>query len=398
METRIRVKELIFLPASELKPNPRNWRKHPEAQRKAIQGALAEIGYADAILARKLESGDYEIIDGHLRAESTPGQKVPVLVLDVNEQEADKLLATLDPLAQMAKTDRDMLEGLLKSIQFSDNEFGSLLARVAKQNQLDLFSIGTLEAPVVIPTEPISKRGDLWALGPHRILCGDSTCGEDVEKLLAGVIPNLCVTDPPYGVDYDPNWRNEAAEEGHITFAARRVGEVQNDTRIDWADAWALFPGNILYCWHAGRFSSQVQSSIERKGFDVRAQIIWAKPHSPITRGHYRWRHEPCWYAVRRNEGAAWIGGHDQTTLWEVSLDKNVEGGHSTQKPLELMERSIRNHESPQVYEPFLGSGTTLIACEKNKRQCFGIEIDPRYVDAVITRWQKFTGQQAQKI
>jgi DNA modification methylase len=204
------------------------------------------------------------------------------------------------------------------------------------------------------------------------------------------------VTDPPYGVEYDPAWRQRAAEQGLLAYATRRVGKVANDDRVDWREAWALFPGNVIYCWHAGRHASSVQASIESSGFEIRCQIIWAKPHFPISRGHYHWRHEPCWYAVREGANASWIGGRDQTTLWEVALDRNVEGGHGTQKPLECMARPVRNHEG-DVYDPFLGSGTTLIAAEKLGRICYGMEIESRYCDVVLARWEQFTGQTAER-
>ena len=203
---------------------------------------------------------------------------------------------------------------------------------------------------------------------------------------------SLMVTDPPYGVEYDPNWRNEAAEAGLLAYAASRVGKVEQDDRVDWSEAWRLFPGNVIYCWHAGRHASSVQSSLESCNFEIRCQIIWAKSNYPISRGHYHWRHEPCWYAVRKGATAEWIGDRKQTTLWEINLDRNVDGGHSTQKPLECMERPIRNHAG-DVYEPFSGSGTTIIACERLKRKCRAVEISPAYVSVAIERWHQVTGK-----
>lgn len=220
----------------------------------------------------------------------------------------------------------------------------------------------------------------------HRLLCGDSTKQEDVERVMQGECAGMMVTDPPYGVEYDANWRNEAAEAGLLAYAARRVSPVENDGRIDWTDAWILFTGNVLYCWHAGRYSSQVQTNLESCGFEIRNQIIWAKSNFPISRGHYHWRHEPCWYAVRKGATAAWIGDRKQTTLWEINLDKNTEGGHSTQKPLECMARPIRNHSFEIVYDPFVGSGTTIVACENLGRKCRAIEIAPQYVAVTLER------------
>lgn len=167
-----------------------------------------------------------------------------------------------------------------------------------------------------------------------------------------------------------------------------------NDDRVDWTEAWALSPAHVVYCWHADQHASRVQSSLESADYEMRSQIIWAKPHFPISRGHYHWQHEPCWYAVRKGHSAGWIGDRSQTTLWQITLDRNVDGGHSTQKPVECMERPIRNHEG-DVHDPFLGSGTTLVACEKLGRKCYGMEISPAYCDAIVKRWETLTGKKA---
>jgi DNA modification methylase len=202
------------------------------------------------------------------------------------------------------------------------------------------------------------------------------------------------ITDPPYGVDYDPGWRNEAAEKGLIGYGARREGKVENDDRASWLDAWKLFPGSVVYCWHAGVHATQVATDLEAAGFEIRSQIIWAKNNFAISRGHYHWKHEPCWYAVRKGSTASWIGDRSQTTLWEI--DQSTDGqktDHGTQKPLECMARPIRNHEG-DVYDPFLGSGTTLIAAHRAGRRCFGMEIDPRYLDVILKRYEAETGEE----
>lgn len=224
------------------------------------------------------------------------------------------------------------------------------------------------------------KRGDLWQIGEHRLLCGDSTKKEDVEKVLGGAKPNLMVTDPPYGVEYDANWRNEAFKSGD-----RAVGKVTNDHEDDWASVWQLFEGNVAYCWHAGLRASVVQASLEIAGFEMRCQIIWSKSHFVIGRGHYSTRHEPCWYAVRRGAQASWVGEMNEQTIWEWGKDQKTEGGHSTQKPLECMARPIRNHEG-DVYEPFAGSGTTLVACQNLNRKCYAIEISESYCAVILER------------
>ena len=253
------------------------------------------------------------------------------------------------------------------------------------------------------PVVPVSRTGDLWLLGgytikgAHRLLVGDSTKAADVARLMGGATPILMVTDPPYGVDYDPNWRNVEAAKGNLAYAASRVGPVGNDDRVDWHEAWGLFPGDVAYVWHADRHASEVQRSLETAGFAIRCQLIWSKSNFPISRGHYHWRHEPCWYAVRNGATGKWHGDRKQTTVREINLDKNVEGGHSTQKPVECMRFPIENNTAhgDGVYDPFVGSGTTIIAAEMMARRCYAMEIAPQYVDVSVQRWQQFTGKQA---
>jgi DNA modification methylase len=349
------------------------------------------------LLARE-QDGTLVLIDGHLRRSLDPDQVVPVLVLDVSAEEADKLLVTLDPLAALAGSDPNRLSELLEGVATSSAAVRELLDAVARGAHLPVRrGLSSPDAAPPIPTVAKTRPGDLWILGPHRLLCGDATIKKDVKRLLAGARPLLTVTDPPYGVHYDPAWRERAAKQGRLAYTARRVGEVPNDDRADWREAWALCPSDVLYCWHAGMRAASAQQGLEAAGFRVRAQIIWSKPHLPISRGHYHWRHEPCWYAVRKGASTHWCGDRRQTTVWEMALDPNAGGGHSTQKPVPAMERPIRNHEAPTVYDPFLGSGTTLIACEQAGRQLFAMEIDPRYVDVSVMRWEQFTGKTARR-
>jgi DNA modification methylase len=245
------------------------------------------------------------------------------------------------------------------------------------------------------PVNPVTRRGDLWVCGDHRILCGDATSKSDVAACLAGAKPHLMVTDPPYGVDYDPDWRNRADRANGKPYGDRAVGRVQNDDQADWSAAWALFPGDVVYAWSPpGSRQLETGGALEAAGFEIRQQIIWVKPRHVIGRGNYHYRHEPCWYAVRKGKTAHWSGARDQDTAWEIEHAKS-ETGHGTQKPIECMKCPILNNSRPgeAVYDPFVGSGTTIIAAEMTKRRALTIEIDPIYCDVAVERWAKLTGK-----
>jgi DNA modification methylase len=366
-----------------------------------LNAVLCEIGFADAVLARECPDGGLELIDGHLRAELAPETEIPVLVLDVDQGEADKLLATLDPLAAMAAADSEKLDALLAGIETGSAELKAMLDEVAKEakRQAPQPEVVEDEIPDAATVLARCKPGDLWLLGRHRLLCGDSTKAEDVARLLAGRVPFIMVTDPPYGVEYDPAWRNEAAAKGLISFAARREGKVENDERLDWTPSYQLFPGHVAYVWHAGRFAADLVLNLRDAEFEIRTQIIWRKPAFAISRGHYHWQHEPCWYAVRSQGSAKWCGDRSQSTVWDISnrVDQADNSNHGTQKPVECMARPIRNHgaKDDDVYDPFLGSGTTIIAAEQLSRRCYGIEISPNYCDVILARWEKLSGEKA---
>lgn len=230
-------------------------------------------------------------------------------------------------------------------------------------------------------------------MGQHRLMCGSATDPDDVVRLLDGTKPNLMVTDPPYGVAYDPSWRTKATGQ-KITAS----GTVLNDDRSDWREAWELFPGEIAYVWHGGLHTATVQHSLESSGFRMRAQIIWVKDRLILSRGHYHWKHEPCWYAVRAGAKANWKGGRKQTTTWDIPVTSDDGStGHGTQKPVECMARPIRSNSEvgETIYEPFSGSGSTVIAGEMTGRSVLAMELSPAYVDLAVRRWQRFTGKSA---
>jgi DNA modification methylase len=358
-----------------------------------IAGSIRAFGFVNPILVG--EDGD--VIAGHGRlaaARLLQLIEVPVIVLGgLTEIERRQLVLADNRIALNAGWDMEMLKleladlsalgADLKPLGFSDAELAAVLSPAT----------GGLtdedEAPPLQET-PVSRLGDIWCLGAHRIACGDSTDAEAVEALLGSVMPMLMVTDPPYGVDYDPKRRSGFSEN------SKKRGKILNDDRADWRSAWTLFPGNIAYVWHAALNSIAFAESLVSQGFVIRAQIIWAKERLVMSRGDYHWQHEPCWYAVR-NKGF-WTGDRKQTTLWTIpSRDQDAETSHSTQKPVECMRRPMLNNSNPgqAVYEPFLGSGTTLIAAETVGRVCMGMELDPLFVDVAVRRWQAFAGKEA---
>jgi DNA modification methylase len=273
---------------------------------------------------------------------------------------------------------------------FSDDALAGLFARGAEG------LTDPDEAPEP-PAEPVSKPGDVWLLGRHRLVCGDATSEVDVSLCLGAVKPHLMVTDPPYGVSYDASWRKAAMPDTNPGKTGGMHGKVENDARSDWSDAWTLFPGEVAYVWHGPVETATVAESLIANGLDIRSQIVWVKHQFVISRGHYHPQHEPCFYAVRRGAVGHWSGDRKQSTVWEIPKSLNNETGHSTQKPVECMRRPIENNSSPgqAVYDPFVGSGTTIIAAEMTGRACRAIEISPAYCDVAIIRWQNFTGQRA---
>jgi DNA modification methylase len=198
-------------------------------------------------------------------------------------------------------------------------------------------------------------------------------------------------------VEYDANWRNEALRADGTPIAGRAVGKVLNDSRADWREAWVLFPGDVAYVWHAGNMAHIVAESLLASDLNIRAQIIWAKSQFVIGRGDYHPQHEPCWYAVKKGKVGIKEGSRKQSTVWQIDKPRKSETGHSTQKPVECMKRPIENNSSPgqAVYEPFSGSGTTIIAAEMTGRTCHAIELNPAYIDVAVKRWEDFTGQKA---
>jgi DNA modification methylase len=424
--------EIQTWPIDRLVLYARNPRKNDDAVDRMCS-SISEFGFKVPVLARS----DGEVVDGHLRIKAARKlgiDQIPVILCDEwTPAQVKAFRLMVNRSVSWASWDEDLLA--LELQELSDADF-----------DLDLtgFNPGEIDGLLALPDEeranatpplpenPVSVRDDLWLCGPHRVLCGDSTNPEAVARLLGDRRPILMVTDPPYGIELDSEWRDRAGLNGgdfgskrtraskaraaadsqyhaepsymkHRT-AGHTETSISGDTRADWSDAFELVPSlQIAYVWHASRFTREVLDGLLRIGFVHHQQIIWDKQRTVLTRTLYWFQHEPCWFVRKKN--APWYGkAGENSTIWAAPSPKFVMGGsdetkfdHPTQKPVELMRRPILNHtkRGELVYEPFLGSGTTLAAAELTERVCCGLELDPKFVDVIVQRWQDLSGKKA---
>jgi DNA modification methylase len=388
-------------PIDRPKDYPKNARKWSAQAVEKVAASICEYGWRQPVVVDAREV----VIIGHLRraagrflgltevpvhvaSDLTPSQVRGLRLMDNRSHEE----AEWDPsLLAPELADLDALDFDLRLTGFNVQELDELLRDPVDEARAD-------QAPP-LPDVAVTRPGDAWLCGVHRVLCGDATSAQDTARVLGERKPVLMACDPPYGVQYNPMWREEAG-----LGRQRQTGRVANDDQVDWTAAYMLFPGEVAYVWHAGIHAGEVATGLETAGFEIRAQIIWSKQHFAMSRGHYHWQHEPCWYAVRKGRRSNWCGDRTQSTIWQVQNLNPMGGdrdekatGHGTQKPVELFRRPILNHtkRGEVIYDPFLGSGTTMMAAELTERVCCGIDIDPRYVDMAVIRWQEFTRQEA---
>ncbi len=395
---------IVYRDPNTLKAYTRNTRTHSDEQIEKVRASIREFGFTNPVL---LKDDDETIGAGHARTRAAilEGVKeVPTITLHglTNSQWrayviADNQLAITGSGWSMEMLRAELgdlkLDGFdLNLVGFDEDFLGKLFVEPASGNT----------DPDDVPeagAEPVSEFGDVWRCGVHRVVCGDSTAVESVDAALNGMVPMLMVTDPPYGVKLNPGNRAKGMNDG----ATRATGTIKNDDRSDWREAWALFPGVVAYVWHAFRTQYEVEDSLRAAGFETRSQIVWKKTRpvqspgniNPKTMG-YNPQHECAFYAVKKGGKVEWAGDRSQSTVWEIDHLKS-DTGHGSQKPVECMRRPIVNNSSigQAIYEPFLGSGTTMIACEMESRVCCAIELDPAYVDVSVLRWQAYTGKAA---
>jgi len=406
--------EVCWWPIDKPIPYARNSRRIPERAVDKVAASLKEFGWRQPIVVDK----DGVIICGHTRllaARKLGLKQVPVHVATNLTSAQVKAYRLMDNRShEEADWDEDLLALELQEIQ--ESEFDLSLTGFDPGEIDKLLALDDEEkanAAPALPESPVSRLGDLWLLGAHRVLCGDATSAEAVAELLADRKPRLMVTDPPYGIELDSEWRDRAglngcgpAEPSYMKKRTRGHTEttISGDTRADWSEAFALVPSiEAAYVWHASKFTREVLDGLLKIGFLHHQQIIWNKGRTVLTRTLYWFQHEPCWFVRKKN--APWYGkAGDNSTVWDSPSPKFIMGGadedkydHPTQKPIELMRRPILNHlrRGELVYEPFLGSGTTLAAAELTERVCYGMELDPKYVDVIVERWQQLTGKHA---
>lgn len=403
-------------PASELTPYAHNARTHGEAQIEQLKGLIRLVGFTMPLLvdSQGIIAGhgrqiavlemwaDGETVMGPGKRFALPEGMVPCIDGEgMTEAERRAYILADNQVALNSDWDRKLLAHELFALKAMDFPMATLGFDTSALVQF-MATPRQDRNPDELPPQPDprTKPGMVWHLGQHRLVCGDCTDAGTVAALVDLPKAVLMVTDPPYGVEYDPNWRTK------LDSVKRATGKVENDHRANWASAFALFPGAVVYVWHGGVESAQAGLAVEAAGFVIRAQIIWNKPHFAIGQGNYHHKHEPCFYAVRKGQTANWQGGRKQSTVWDIdngtfqggkAKPEDAKTGHGTQKPVECMRRPIENNTvaGQVVYDPFMGSGTTIIAAELTQRIALGCEVNPAYVDLAVARWQQLTGQQA---
>jgi DNA modification methylase len=386
---------LEILNIKDLKDHPKNPRQISKEQFHHLGELIKKFGLIDKPIVNK----DLTIIGGHQRVrvlKKMKAKSVECWIPDeqLEQEDIDHLCVGLN--LNQGAFDYEILANswepldLLKWGFTEEQLLGKFEGLIEEIESKELEEDDVLEPGK--DEDAFTKLGDIYVLEGHRLICGDSTLPDTVQKVIDGNEPILMVTDPPYGVNYDPSWRNAAGK------GCRATGKVQNDGQVNWALAWHLFPGSVAYVWHAGKYCGEVEKSLTDSEYEIISQIIWVKQHFALSRGDYHWQHEPCWYAVKKGHAHNWQGSRKECTTWEIS-NLNAFGGkakdgdertsHSTQKPLECMAKPMRNNteKGDYVYDPFLGSGSTLIAAEQLGRKCIGVELSQAYCDIIVKRW-----------
>lgn len=392
--------EIEHLNPRELSANPLNFRRHPDLQRQALAGSLSEHGWLAAPIWNK-RSG--HLLDGHARVELAVEQSealIPVRVIDVPLSQEKRILRAFDRIGGMAEEDSQALDRLIEDI--GDVDLERLLGEITEPESGLLPEADPDAIPEVVETR--AKAGDLWLLGEHRLLCGDCTVATDVERLFGEKHLRMVWTDPPYGVSYQDNESVESLKARN----RRTDGKVVANDAMSESDTEVLVQSSLLLalehsakgasCYVAcppGTLLPHFIAAVAASGFVFKHSLVWVKDQFVFGRCDYHYRHEIILYGWK--EGAHFFAD-DRTrdSVFEVDRPKRSEE-HPTMKPVELVRQMVENSSRPSeiVYDPFLGSGTTILACEALGRACYGCEISPEYADVVIARWEQATGKSA---
>lgn len=391
-------------PVAKLTAYAKNPRTHSSEQIDQIAASIGEWGWTQAVLVDE----DGMILAGHgrlLAAEKLGITDVPVMVARgwTMAQKRAYVIAdnqiTLnagwdEPLLRAELGDLAKMNFDLSLTGFDDVRLATFIGGFGGETDPD-------ETPEVEKVA-ISKVGDLWQLGRHRLLCGNATEAMDIAKLSGTTKSSVMITDPPYGVDYG-NIRDSIRRSGR---GGTKFKDIENDD-LDGKSLQIFLEATLrsalphlinnpaFYLWHPMLTQGTFFAAAAAADILIHRQIIWVKPSLILGRGDYHWRHELCFYGWIKGKRCEWYSGRDQTTVWEIGREND--GVHPTQKPVECMKRPIENNSKPgdAVYDPFVGSGTTIIAAEMTGRIALAIEIEPIYVDVAVRRWQKFTGEKA---
>jgi DNA modification methylase len=402
VQIRDRIKELRRVRAGDLVPHAENWRVHPSSQVAALRGVLNHVGYASALIARELPDETLQLIDGHLRAEITPDAIVPVLIVDLDEQEARYVLLTHDPLATMAESDTERLKVLLQSVHSNDDAVNALLEQTAGPRlwaslypfQADL-SEPSPERADELQRKWGTKLGQVWHVNRHRLVCGTSRDSAVPNRLWTKDSPSIRMiwTDPPYGVSYGAKtqWTDQ-----HSAGSSRKP--IENDSlkpvelqklfsdALNTAREHAL-PGAVVYATVPSVFLKYFIQGLEDGGFAYRHCLVWVKQTFVLGRSDYHYRHEPILYGWLENGPHYFSRDRSQDSVFEIDRPL-VSDFHPTTKPVELIARMIASSSRPGelVFDPFAGSGSTILAAQQLGRIGYGCELDPAYLAVQLER------------
>ncbi len=407
------------VPIDSVHLDPSNARTHDQRNLETIQASLARFGQVEPLV---VQQGSGRIIGGNGRLVAMKAlgwTDVDVVEIDLTSIDATALAIALNRTSDLSGFDDRVLaellgtlrvEDALEGVGFSDLEIDDLLATLDDGSQAGLIDDPGAGEP---PKTPVSQVGDLWFLGSHRLLCGDSTKPEDVSRLMAGEKAHLLSSDPPYLVDYDgSNHPNEHhIKAGRTAAPGKEVGNKSWDAYVDPASSVEFYAKYLsialshcvervpVYQWHATRRQVLVEQAWQQNNLLVHQTLIWVKPRGVLTRSMYLWRHEPAFFG--------WVKGMmpeqgrrpatTASTVWEIDQAGEERPDHPTPKPLEIFTRPIGYHTRAGeiCLEPFMGSGSQLIAAESMRRRCFGLELAPAFVDVAVRRWEKATAKQA---